>query len=464
MKPFISVLVWVLLCQPCQGVERPWQKIVDPQALEVAALFKTPPPEYGLSLLWGWNGDVNREVIQADLDMILSRNIHVVTIEAGYDMPDPYLSDGWFGRIKIAVGEAEKRDMRVWLIDEGKYPSGFAGGKFSQERPDLRMQGLGIAERIPVTAGQTLSRKLAPEIVSAAAVHQADSTSQTIDVRSGLLNWTAPQGQWEVILVDHQFRTAVTRAANNPTRGKDAANSLCDFLNPEATRQFIAFTHAQYEKVCGDAFGHTILGFRGDEPDYAHVPWTPGIVETFEKHKGYDVRPYLASFLIDNGTVTEEARRAKADYWDIWSDLFAENFFKIQADWCSDRDMEYMVHLNNEHRMDRLVRSTGEFFKAMRHVQVPGVDAIWNQVWPGNVADFVKLASSASHVFGRPRALTESFAAYRIRPNAVLGKWALDYQMVRGINQIEIMYYPASSSGRPRRGWLVSEEFPAVAE
>jgi rhamnogalacturonyl hydrolase YesR len=27
-------------------------------------------------------------------------------------------------------------------------------------------------------------------------------------------------------------------------------------------------------------------------------------------------------------------KKAKADYWDIWSNLFSENFFKVQADWC----------------------------------------------------------------------------------------------------------------------------------
>ena len=118
-----------LLFSSTQAAERPWQQIVDPRATEVAAQFNNPPPEYGLSLLWGWNDDVNERVVKADLDTIRSRNIRVVTIEAGYRMPDPYLSKGWFERIKMAVDEAEKRDMRVWLIDEGKYPSRGRNGK-----------------------------------------------------------------------------------------------------------------------------------------------------------------------------------------------------------------------------------------------------------------------------------------------------------------------------------------------
>ncbi len=67
--------------------------------------------------------------------------------------------------------------------------------------------------------------------------------------------------------------------------------------------------------------------------------------------------------------------------------------------------------------MPWLVRSEGSFFRALRDVSLPGVDAIWNQIWPDRVADFPLLASSAAHLNGRPRAFSESFAAYRTRPN-----------------------------------------------
>ena len=114
--------------------------------------------------------------------------------------------------------------------------------------------------------------------------------------------------------------------------------------------------------------------------------------------------------------------------------------------------------------MMALVRSEGDFFKAMRHVPVPGVDAIWNQIWPDRVADFPKLASSAAHLSGRPRAFSESFAAYRIRPTVAQAKWVIDHQFVRGINMLEVMFYPSSASGRERSGWLAAATFPALAE
>jgi hypothetical protein len=460
---FLVLVLVILLNNSAISAEGPWPQISNPTVAEVAFNFKMPPPEYSMTFYWGWDGPITEEVITRDLDTFKAKGVRAVTLEPGYDME--YLTPRWFEMVKVAVEQAHIRGMKVWLVDEGKYPSGFAGGKFSEERPDLRMQALVLTERIEVASGQTLTRKLSPETVSAGAVNRSDNTYLPIEIDSGQLNWTAPQGDWQVLLVEHKFRTSPTRAVNNPTRGKDTSNSLCDYLDPAATRQFIEFTHEQYKKYFGQEFGKTVLGFRGDEPDYSirGIPWTPKIFAEFEKSKGYDVKPYIASFFLRSG-LTEEQRRVKADYWDIWSDMFGENFFGVQAKWCAEQNLQYLVHLNHEDKMLDLVRSEGDFFRCMRHVQMPGIDTIWSQIWMDQVADFPKYASSAAHLFGRPRAFTESFASYKPAPNVEQAKWILNHQLVRGINMIEVMFVPASSKGRSgMRGWLATEEFPQAA-
>ena len=62
-----------------------------------------------------------------------------------------------------------------------------------------------------------------------------------------------------------------------------------------------------------------------------------------------------------------------------------------------------MVHIDHEDKLMDLARTEGDYFKDMRYVAIPGVDAIWNQIWYDKIADFPKIASSAAHMFGRPR-------------------------------------------------------------
>jgi hypothetical protein len=447
--------------------QRPWQQLSDPTAEEVAAGFASPPAEYSMTFYWGWDGPVTEEVIARDLDQYKASNVRCVTVEAGYNMAAKYLSEDWFKLMKLTVEQARQRGMHVWIVDEGKYPSGFAGGKFSEERPDLRMQTFRIAEQVAAEPNQSITRDLAPNTICVLAVNEADGTVKVLDIDDGKLSWTPPAGKWQVQIVEQQFRTSATRSVNNPKVGaKDATHSLCDYLNPEAVRQFIAWTHEQYKPWVGDEFGRTILGFRGDEPDYGIVPWTGGIVEEFQKRKGYDVRPYLPAFIARRGTVlTDAQKRASADYWDVWSSLFEASFFKQQGDWCAANNVEYLVHLNHEDQMVSLARSEGDFFRCMRPVQMPGVDAIWDQIWPDKVSDYPKYASSAAHLFGRPRSFTESFAAYKPAPDANQAEWVLNQQLVRGLNMVEVMWIPASTSGTSgMRGWLADKRFPAIAK
>jgi hypothetical protein len=448
MKKLLLTLLFSFLILLTVHAQQPWQKISDLGLKDLATKFIDPPAENGLLLWWGWDGPVNEDVIKRDLDKIKSFGFKQVMIEAGYGMTATYLSPGWFEMVKIATEQARIRGMRVWVEDEGKYPSGFAGGKFSAERPDLRMQALVVKAKIDAVAGTPFNQKITPETTSAIAVNLDNNAIQLLPIVNGEINWTLPVGKWQITLVGPQFRSSQTRSVNNPTRGKDTNASLFDYLNPEGTKQFIAWTHEQYKKYVGAEFGKTFMGIRGDEPDFGFIPWTPKMLDEFKKRKGYDIQPYLASFFLK--IFPEEVKRAKADYWDVWSSLFRENFFDIQADWCAQNNIEYNVHLNHEEMGPALVKSEGDFFKDMRHVGVPGVDCIWSQIWMDHEADFPKLASSAAHLFGRPRSFTESFAAYTYKPTVSQAKWVLDYQLVRGINLVEIMFMPSSANQRTR--------------
>jgi hypothetical protein len=89
-----------------------------------------------------------------------------------------------------------------------------------------------------------------------------------------------------------------------------------------------------------------------------------------------------------------------------------------------------------------LIRNEGDFFRDMRHVEVPGIDNL-SQLVPNAVHtpdatwnlnnNFPKLASSAAHLFGRPKVWTESAGGPGID-----GKFQLDFQVVRGVNALQV--------------------------
>lgn len=356
--------------------------------------FWHPPVEMSNHVILGWDGQIDSTIIERDLDAIEACGFRSVIIEPGYNMGEPYLSQQWFANVRIMANAVERRGMKMWIIDEGKYPSGMAGGKFSKERPDLCMQAL-------IVEGDTVKA-----------------------VR----------------------RSSNTRCVNNPTGGKDENNSLCDYLDPAAVKQYIDWTHEQYKNTLGHHLGTTVLGFRGDEPAYQRVPWTTGIDSIFEACKGYALQPWLKALTMSERTslhhpsLTEEQRRAKADYWDVWSRLFADHYFKMQADWCEANGVRHITHMDKDDMLAWCVKMEGDPFRNLSRVQVPGIDVIWSQIWYGSYTEFPRLASSTAHVYGKQRAFSESFAAYTRQLDIPAVKYVVDYQIARGINFFEFMF------------------------
>jgi hypothetical protein len=85
----------------------------------------------------------------------------------------------------------------------------------------------------------------------------------------------------------------------------------------------------------------------------------------------------------------------------------------------------------------------------MRYVGVPGIDNL-NQIRPGIVADFPKLAASAAHLYGRPLVWEEEGGG-----GSGTGKFVADYQLVRGINYMNIRGLMPAGGGRPSAAVMV---------
>ena len=288
----------------------PWQQLTMPTVSEAAANFRYPPHEYG-AIHWAiWGGALTRERIVQEFDSLVANSIYVVNFGPARGMTPKYLSPEYFDLMKFAVDEARKRGMKVWIADEGTYPSGFAGGLIGEKFPQFVMQGIVADMRVSLTAGQTISIPLPPDTLGVYVENGSDHTTTVLPMpKDGHLKYTAPNTGsdpytpnwlWDVVFVRHVYRSSPTRYINREdgTYNKDARYPLIDYLDPDATRAFMSTTHEVYKKLFGDEFGNTVLGFFGDETDYASaIPWTPALLDEFRKQKGYDLQPYLPAVL-----------------------------------------------------------------------------------------------------------------------------------------------------------------------
>lgn len=174
----------LLLLPIALPAQRPWQQITVPTVREAASNFRTPPREYG-AIYWAiWGGELTQARIVSELDYLQANGIFVVNFAPARAMSPKYFSPEHFALMKFGVDEARKRGMKVWLADEGSYPSGFAGGLISKEYPQLGMQGIVADTRISVAAGQTLNIPVPPDALGAYYAGRGDSAAPIV---SGLL-------------------------------------------------------------------------------------------------------------------------------------------------------------------------------------------------------------------------------------------------------------------------------------
>jgi hypothetical protein len=454
---FVPLLAPVLLAQ------RPWQEVTVPSVGEVAANFKSPPHEYGaIQPFASWNGADPAEVkarMSRDFDRLAANGVFIVNLSPGRRAPGEgkYLSPEHMEIFKYAVAEAAKRNMRLWIQDESDYPSGFAGGYITERYPQLGMQDIVADIQVKVAPGQTLTMPVPPDTLAIWAT-ETDTSQQikqviAIPVPADMqLKYLVPaegttpnepRYNWQIQFLRHVYLSSPTRNFNRAdgTRAKDATYTIIDYLDPKATDAFLHTVHETYFGAAGDQFGKIVLGFFGDEPDYSSgIPWTPRLLEEFKARKGYDLAPYLPSWFDHKPIAGSDL--ARADYNDVWSAIFKDSFFGRQADWAKAHNVEYLVHLNHEETMLSLERSEGDYFRDNRYVEVPGIDNL-SQLVPNLVHvpdgawninnNFPKLASSAAHLFGRPQVWAEEGGGV-----GVDGKYQMDFQLVRGVNALEI--------------------------
>ena len=89
-----------------------------------------------------WMQGAERSALEGEIDSIYNNNIRAFIVESRTH-PD-FCGEGWWRDMDIVLSKAKTLGMRVWVLDDKHYPTGFANDKFS-EHPELTQWH--IAER-----------------------------------------------------------------------------------------------------------------------------------------------------------------------------------------------------------------------------------------------------------------------------------------------------------------------------
>ena len=135
------------------------------------------------------------------------------------------------------------------------------------------------------------------------------------------------------------------------------------------------------------------------------------------------------------------------DLFDFWSRRFRDAYFLPLRTWDREHGLASGGHLGGEDETFGAVRyGYGHVMRQLRAMDVPGVDMIWRQVFPGQPNHhFPKFASSAAHQNGTALAFTEAFCVYGNGLTPAQMKWIVDFQYVRGITLLVSGCYPLST-------------------
>ncbi|MFC1633407.1 glycosyl hydrolase [Planctomycetota bacterium] len=370
----------------------------------VRKLFADPPRGYHSAPLWVWNDRLTHEQIISTLEDLAGQQVKQVFVHPRPGLMTPYLSEEWFDLWKVALKEAERLDMNIWIYDENSYPSGFAGGLVPEAMPESRGRGLHFVEvKQPGKPGDDVF-----------AVYRLTA--------NGYENVTRPARAGEK-LPEGRYLVATWRLAQEG--GWYGGKYYVDLLKPGVTEKFIEITFEAYRREIGDHFGRRVPGIFTDEPHpfVGALPWNEHLAEEFQKRWGYRIEDHLPSMAKPVG----DWKKVRHNYYQVILEQFIELWGKPCYDFCEKHGLEFTGHYW-EHGWPSTAHGPDNMAMYAWH-QRPAIDTLMNQYREDTNAQFgnvraVKELLSVANQLGRKRTLCEAYGA---------GGWDLRFEDMKRI-------------------------------
>ena len=422
-----------------------------------------------------WQKGDHTHLIPEQIQRIYDSGCRAFCVEA---RPHPeFVGAGWWRDMDVILAEADKRDMKVWILDDDHYPTGHAAGMIAKKYPEFRQWEL-IERHIDVVGHTHEASILVHEendeniLIGVYAYKRNADDLETCEysgidltdkVDGCFLMWDIPDGVWRI------FFYYQSRIGGMP--------EYIDMINPDSVKVLIDTVYESHWRHYSQYFGNTLAGFFSDEPAFGNqvfgqqrfdfgfyearigkpslaLPWNENVLKMLAKRLGYNPIPHLNLLWYEDGENGDRQCEMRHAYMDVVTQLYSECFNKQIADWCHGHGVAYIGHIVED--MNCHMRGgVGHYFRALQWQDMSGVDIVLHQIIPG-MADYThtarcatgvtsgafneyilaKLGASLAHLTPemRGRAMCEVFGAYGWAEDSVMMKYLIDHLLVRGIN------------------------------
>ncbi|MDR2646652.1 MAG: hypothetical protein LBB67_00785 [Oscillospiraceae bacterium] len=425
-----------------------------------AEVFQSPTAEYRATPFWCWNGELNQETLNRQIDCMEEMGFGGFHAHVRVGLTTEYLGDAFMAFIRNCVNRAKDKNMLAWLYDEDRWPSGFAGGLVTRD-PQHRAKHL-LFTSTPYGNGKT-------ENVNDCSIKAWRTQNGTLLAsyaiwlgENGMLREYRKLEDGEQAPVD----AAVWYAYLESDHPSDWFNrqTYVDTLSPAAIARFIAVTHERYAETVSSEFGKTVPAIFTDEPQFSrkqtlsnplsdddvYLPWTSDLCATYRASYGeelLDRLPELFWELPENKVSLTRYR-----YHDHVAERFAAAFADQLGNWCGAHHLMLTGHMMEEDTLLSQTSALGDCMRSYRSFQLPGIDMLCDC----RNLNTAKQAQSAAHQYGRSGVLSELYGVtnwdFPFRKHKLQGDW----QAALGVTVRVPHLYWMSMRGEAKRDYPAS--------
>jgi len=478
--------------------------------------FKSPPKKYRPLVRWWWPGnDVTDSELRREIGVLDEAGFGGAEIQAfvkGFatnslsekkvQRINSYASESFFRHVAITADEARKHDMFIDYTFGSGWP--FGGGdaitpelasielrsthrsiegpaKFSEQLqiPSVTdgdpLNGLAILKGLPDGWAERMRKRTKLIAVVAARGEDAQrdrnqsggreqtvkrsgqlerGTSVDLSARlqpDGMLNWDVPSGTWQLFV----FCSVPTLQRVNAAAG-GGPQLVMDHMSSDAFTAHAQRVGENAVPYIGEFFGNGIRAVFCDSLEVReNLFWSDDFLTEFRHRRGYDLLPYLPVLKVQSYEepfgefvdlpafeIEDMGNQVRHDYRQTVSDIIIERFYGKFNNWA------------HEHKLLSRVQAHGapaDILRIYGEADIPETESLFDN----GCYDFLKMAASAAHVYGRAIVGSESFvwgdAVYQTTPEKM--KLAVDELLTAGVNAIVYHGFPYIVPELPSPGW-----------